>query len=110
MGRGGIEPPTHGFSVPEKPRFSPRKYRFDDIEIPGIASKNKSDLCRDTGLLKSVNVRLFPNGVKDSEPLKALAAGRLLDTLLRNPVGRDLNDVSDVKRIAQQVVFVRTTY
>jgi cytochrome c553 len=44
---------------------------------------NKGDLCRDAGLSKSLNVRLFPNGVKDSEPLKALAAGRLPDTLLR---------------------------
>ena len=28
MGRAGIEPATHGFSVPEKPRFSPQKRTF----------------------------------------------------------------------------------
>jgi hypothetical protein len=49
VGRAGIEPATHEFSVPDKPRFSPRKGRFDDMVIPLGAWKNKGRLCRDTG-------------------------------------------------------------
>ena len=33
MGRAGIEPATHGFSVPEKPRFSPHERGFMSIQI-----------------------------------------------------------------------------
>src|SRR4051812_46284776 len=65
MGRAGIEPATHGFSVPEKPRFSPRKGQFDDIEIPGITLKNKVDLCRDTGAIAPCIVAIETNARAD---------------------------------------------
>ena len=33
MGRAGIEPATHGFSVPQKPRFSPHERGFMSMQI-----------------------------------------------------------------------------
>jgi hypothetical protein len=46
MGRGGIEPPTDGFSVPRKPRFSPQESRYARIQIHGNTLRNKGRLCR----------------------------------------------------------------
>jgi hypothetical protein len=76
MGRAGIEPATHGFSVPKQSRFQPQKCGFDDILILGNTWNNKAtcvatqvpdfahptvQILRGIRHLQSSWMRIFPN-------------------------------------------------
>lgn len=103
MGRAGIRTGDTGFSVPEKPQVSPRKRRFDGIEIPGIALRNKGDLCRDTGAIASFipaiekNARAYAHRPGFSEQISNRCCsfvpfGQLRRRRLRNFRGRSRLD------------------
>ncbi len=53
LGRAGIEPATHGFSVPKNSRFLPQKPHFKDMSIPGNTPRIKGVLCPTQALTRT---------------------------------------------------------
>jgi hypothetical protein len=46
MGRAGIEPATHGFSVPKESHSSPQEPRLCSIKVRRDSPEDKNNLCR----------------------------------------------------------------
>jgi hypothetical protein len=108
LGRAGIEPATHGFSVQWKPHFSPRKCTFDCIYIPWNTPRYKITCVATQVAAVRENIRpsvapfiLEANGEADdgSHDLQ-YSQGFLGDNMVKRLVG----DVSDVALAGEELL------